>query len=112
MALFNFLDMLGSYQNRKVDRFEGSGGLIVDTCAVTDSELPYETAVSDGRYNGGNWIVVELYEDINLARLGHEKWVKTMTQKELPKTIKEVSTSDLAKLCDVFDNKWRDMPRV
>lgn len=34
--MFDFLDMIGNYEQRAVARFE-QGDLLVDTCAVTDS---------------------------------------------------------------------------
>ena len=95
--LFDFLSMAGNYEDRKVDRYE-EGVVMVDTCLVTDSEQPYETAVSHPKFNGGDLIIVELYDTKEQAQIGHDRWVKTMTVDTLPESIKDVSTAEIAKL--------------
>jgi hypothetical protein len=99
--MFGFLNMMDNYEQRKVARFEESG-LIIDTAAVTDSSQPYETGIKHPKYRGGNWIIVELYGSKSVAEAGHEKWVKTMTAKELPKSLKDVSTCDIIQLGSVL----------
>lgn len=61
MALFDFLEITDTYEQRKVDRFEDDNGLVVDTVAVIDSSRPYETAVRHPKYNNRAWIVIEEY---------------------------------------------------
>lgn len=96
-----------SMAERKVARFE-KGKVIVDTCAVTDSDKPYETGISHPSYNKGDWVIVELYDTKGEAKIGHKKWVKKLTSKRLPKTLKDVSTATVANFCDSFGKtSWR-----
>ena len=105
--MFKFFDMMGNYEERKVDRYE-TEDLIVDTCAVNDSAEPYETAIEHPAYNNGKWVVVEMYDSKEEAQRGHDKWVKLMTAKELPTELKDVSTAEIANLCDALgDDDWR-----
>ena len=107
--MFRFLGMANNYESRKVDRYEGEDGLSVDTCSVSDSNQPYETGIAHPAYNGGRWIIVEMYESKKAAIEGHEKWVSTMVSENLPTELRDVSTSGMANLCDMFDidNDWR-----
>lgn len=93
---FEFLNELvnNTHEERKVARYE-KNGLFIDTCAVNDSSQPYETAVAHPNYNNDELIIVQRYDTKEQARKGHDKWVKKMTAKELPKAIKDVSTSDV-----------------
>ena len=102
------MDMANTYEQRKVDRFERDG-LIVDTCAVTDSAQPYETGISDERYNDGDWVIVELYPTKKAAEAGHARWVRRMTAKNPPGQLEDVSSAETAQLCDAFagDGAWR-----
>ena len=94
--MFGFLEEMinNTHDERKVATYE-KDGVFVDTCAVNDSEQPYETAVSHPSYNDDKLIIVQMYDTKEQAQKGHKKWVKKMTTKELPKAIKDVSTSDV-----------------
>jgi len=82
--------MSNNYKDRKVAFFDG-GNFLVNTCAITDSDQPYKTAI---KYDNKNWwITVEEYENINTAQKGHDEWVKKMTASKLPIKLKDVSTS-------------------
>lgn len=96
-GLFGFIDMMGNYESRKVDRWDGGENFIVDTCFVTDSSKPYETAVCHPKYNNGKWVIVELYDDREEAKNGHQKWVELMQQDPLPKELRDVSDCASAK---------------
>lgn len=77
MAMPNFSDMIGTYEQRKVkhdtfERFE------VDTALVTDRPTPYETAVAHKDFNGGKWIILGWSESIPEAEVTHDKWVKRL----------------------------------
>lgn len=96
--MFGFLDMFGNYEQRKVDNFK-KGKLEIDTAEVNDSDKPYETAICHPKYNKNKWVVVKLYDTKEQAQEGHNRWVKKMTQKELPKILKDVSTAEIAKIC-------------
>ena len=93
----------------KVNRYE-KDKLIIDTCRVFDQPTPYkfETGVLHSDYNNGLWIIVELYKDEAEATIGHNKWVKVMTQEELPYQLKDVSDIIITKIIDKVDgDKWR-----
>jgi len=99
MSLFDFLLDADNYEERKVANYEDKKtGLIVDTCAVFDSEQPFETGICHPLYNNGNWIIVELYDTGEKAQKGHDKWVKKMTADFLPKTLKDISSCEVAKI--------------
>jgi len=102
--MFEFLNMLDDYEERAVDRFEGENGLIVDTVAIDDSDLPFETAVKYPLYNEGDWVVVEQYETSELAQEGHDKWVATMTADKIPAQLETNCTASIAKLNEAVGN--------
>jgi len=108
-TMFGFMDMYGNYEQRKVDNFtDKEKGIFVDTCMVTDSSQPYETAIEHPKYNRGKMIIVEMYDTKEEAQTGHDKWVKTMTGKNLPKTLKDVSSCEIAKILEEADKSdWR-----
>jgi len=105
-GLFGFMDMADNYDERAVARHEANG-LIVDTCLVTDSEKPYETGISHKGYNGGSYVIAEMYNTEEEAQQGHDKWVKIMTADELPKELEDVSSATVAALCDLGGESWR-----
>ena len=106
------LDMLGNYEERKVDNYKDEKkGLCIDTCMVTDSKKDYETAIGHPQYNDGSLIIVELYDTKEEAQEGHNIWVKRMTGKKLPGQLKDVSTAEIAKLCDICGKDWRKYKR-
>lgn len=70
-------DMIGTHPARLVGRFE-KDGLTVDTCKVTDSMQPYETAIEHPFYRNGEWVIVEMYDSKEEAKIGHDKWVALM----------------------------------
>lgn len=97
--LSSMFAMMGTYEQRKVSRHENKkDGVVIDTCAVTDSDKPYETAIRHPSYNNKEWIIVELYNTKKESLVGHKKWIKKITAKKLPKQLKDVSTSKLAEL--------------
>jgi hypothetical protein len=98
--IFSFLLDFGTHEERKVDNFQGENGLEVDTCYVSDSEKPYETAVRHKNYNDWKWIIVEMYDTKKLAQDGHDKWVKIMTSVKLPTQIEDVSRCGIIKLAE------------
>ena len=109
MRLFDFVLDIDTYAQRKIDRYEGKDGLMVDTCAVSDSNKPYETAVKHSAYDDGKWIIVELYATKQEAEKGHNKWVKRMTTGKLPEILRDVSTAGVTFLCDALgkNKNWR-----
>lgn len=107
--MLDFLSMASNREQCKVDNYEGEDGLVIDTCAVSDSEKPYETGVCHPAYNGGDWIIVELYDTKKEAQIGHMKWEKLMTADTLPENLTDVSSAKIAQLLDIFsiDDSWR-----
>ena len=95
--MFEFLDMMGNYEERAIAHFE-SEILIVDTCKVPDGVLPYETGISCPLYHENRWIIVDAYDSKKSALEGHDKWVKIMTSKTLPLQLKDCANSSTAVL--------------
>jgi len=102
--MFDFINDMGNYDQRAVDRFE-EGQIIVDTCEVSDGEKPFETAVMHPEYNNGKWIAVQAYDTVEEAQRGHNNWVRTMTNKVLPKSLKECGNCGVAALLEAVGGK-------
>ena len=109
--MFDFLSMMGTYESRKVARFD-KDKLMVSTCVITDSEQPYETAVRHPAYNNGKIVIVELYPTRQKAKQGHDRWVKKMTAKNLPESLKDVSSCTITHILDLGGKKWRKREKV
>lgn len=103
MSLFGFLDMLDSYDERKVALFE-SETLVVSTACVTDGRKPIETAIQHPAYNGDQLVVVECYDTKAEAEAGHEKWVARMTHKPLPAQLTDCANCEASQLCRAVGN--------
>ena len=100
--MFGFMEMVGNYEDRVVGRHEYDHGFI-STAAVTDGEKPYETAVSDSRYEDdrgdtSTTLVVESYDTKDAAEAGHESWVRLMTGDAPPDGLRECGNSGIASL--------------
>ena len=113
-GLFDFLSN-DDYEERKVERYE-TDEVIVDTCAANDQPEPfeYETAIAHREYNGGSWIIVELYKTKKESRIGHKKWVKLMTAEILPEKLIDISDIGLTKAMDTLEEEgetWRIFKR-
>ena len=103
--MFEFFNMMGNYDSRKLARYENPDDPehnFVSTARVTDSTQPYETGIFHPAFNHGNCIVVEQYDDRDEALAGHERWVAVMTAHQLPKSLKDVSTSDIRQFAENF----------
>ena len=98
--MFGFLDMIGTYEERKVAN-DVVNEVTIDTAMVTDSYKPYETGISGKMYNNGDWIIVELYDTKEEAIIGHNKWTELFNS-DLPETLTDVNTSEIGKLLKVF----------
>lgn len=87
----------GGYEERKVARYGNDGdGLIIDTAFTNDTGY-FETGVIDERYDN-NWIIVEEYKDKHTAEKGHNKWVKLLKSKKVPKYLTDVHGAGKYKL--------------
>jgi len=101
MGLFSFLEDEGTHNQRKVARFEQGESIIIDTCEVSDGTDPYETAVMHPEYNDGKWIIVQSYRTREDARRGHDDWVRTMTSRVLPKSLKDCGNAGITELLEM-----------
>jgi len=108
--MFNFFGMIDDYEQRKVGRYE-EGSLLVSTCAVNNSEDPYETAVYSPLYNSGEAVIVAIYATKAEAEIGHAKWAALMIDSP-PDKLVEVSRTGVSLLKDlVYGNElWREKP--
>ncbi len=100
----------GTAEQRRVAVYQ-KGDILVSTMRVVDSQQPFETAVEHPEYNGGDIIIVEMYQTREDAAAGHKRWLKTMTSGNLPNEIVDKSTSSIALLCDA-DGDWRIYKRT
>jgi len=78
--MFEFLGMIGNYEQRKIANDKVDGG-VVSTAAVNDSDKPYETGICHPSYDDGNWVTVELYDTMEQAKIGHKKWCEILASK-------------------------------
>lgn len=76
--MFEWLDMCGTYDTRKVDRFENDL-FTIDTAMVTDREQSYETAIAHKDFNGGDWIVLGWRDTKEEAQKFHDEMVAYYT---------------------------------
>lgn len=110
--MFNFINMFSGYDVRKIAHYEDDD-LLVDTCAVTDSAQPYETAVAHPAYGDGRIVIVEMYHTVKEAEDGYQRWIATMTADKLLDSLQDVSTATIASLCAAVaeDDSWRTFAR-
>lgn len=97
--LFDYLDMAGNHEERKVANTV-IGKTIIDTCRVTDSPHPFETGIEDTDYCDG-WIIVETYDTKEQAQKGHSKWVIAFSGTK-PAQLKDVNTCNIAKFINAL----------
>lgn len=69
--LYDFLQDIDNYEERKVSRTELENGLKIDTAYTSDEG--YETAISDITED---WFPVERYGTKEESEAGHKKWVE------------------------------------
>ena len=96
MNAFDFLSMLGNYEERKVANTKVNGA-VIDPCAVNDASQPFETGIEHPGYNNGKWIIVEQYDSKAEALLGHSRWVEVF-KSSLPTKLVDVSDCGIASL--------------
>jgi hypothetical protein len=102
MGMFDFFMDAGNYEDRKVANFVDDD-FTIDTCSVSDGRKNYETAVMHILYNDNKWIIVEAYDTKEEAQKGHDKWVKIMSSKELPKSLKDCQNAEISEFLDEDD---------
>ena len=107
--MFDFLKDISSYEERVVDHTEIDGDTIIDTCAVSDGKQPYETAISSSKYNNGNWVIVEAYDNKEEAQSGHNRWVGVFSSDELPTKLTDCNNANVAQFGKLlFPDEWED----
>lgn len=79
--MFEWLDMIGNYEQRKVANFKNDI-FEIDTAYVTDRDIPYETAVAHKNFRNGNWIVLGWRETKEDAQKFHDELVKYFCEHE------------------------------
>lgn len=94
---------LSNHEDRLVENTVINGAKI-DTCLVTDSLCPYETAIYHPAYSKESWIIVESYDTKEKAKIGHNKWVKLLTEK-LPTYIISIDNTKMGKLFKMMFNQ-------
>ena len=99
MNIFDFMKDINDYESRKVGRWE-EGEKMVSTVIVSDGAKPFETAISHPGYNNGKWIIVASYDDLEAAKVGHEKWVKMVIEDCLPNKLVDVHNSWISQMMD------------
>lgn len=93
--MFEFFSMLGTYEDRKVARYE-DGDIVLSTAWVNDSDRPYETALSHPDYHEGKFIVLQVYDLKEEAEDGHAKWEEIVRNGQLPETLEDVGEAEIA----------------
>lgn len=76
--MLDFWGMIGTYADRKVDRFE-TDLFTIDTALVTDRTLPYETAIAHKNFRGGEWIILGWRRTKEEAQKFHNEMVAYYT---------------------------------
>lgn len=104
--MFQFLEMIGNYDDRKVERNEFDWGYI-STAFVNDGSQPYETAIKCNLYqdpNGetGYMCIAESYDSKEEALEGHKKWIETMSSELMPETLTDCANAEIAQLFDTI----------
>ena len=76
--MLDFLGMIDTYADRKVDRFE-TDLFTIDTALVTDRAQPYETAIAHKDFRGGDWIILGWSQTKEEAQKFHDEMVAYYT---------------------------------
>lgn len=75
MSMLGFLNDMDNYDDRVVGRDEFDWGYI-STAQVSDGRQPIETAIGHEEYNNGKLVIVEAYDTVEEAKVGHARWIK------------------------------------
>ncbi len=79
-GVMNFMKSMASgMQPQKIARDELADGVVIDTCTPADTMIP-ETGILRPSINDGRYIIAEQYSDVEMAKVGHSKWVKMITE--------------------------------
>ncbi len=102
--IVGLLKDIGNHDDRVVKHDEPNGA-VVDTARVSDGAQPYETGVLSPHYDGGEWVIVEAYDTMPGAILGHDRWVAVFSREyaELPEELRDCQNAGLAELFESED---------
>ena len=81
-------------QERQIGRDDYDWGF-VSTVRVGDGAHPYETAVEHPDYNNGSMVIVEAYDTMEDATIGHARWCDTMVN-EPPDMLQDCCNAQIA----------------
>ena len=95
----NISGMVGTYEARKVGRYDDGPHKMVSTARVTDGKQEFETAFMHPEYNDGEMVIVEAYDTKADALAGHERWVTTMKNGPLPDELVSCLNSGISDFC-------------
>ena len=76
--MLDFLNMIGTYESRKVDNFK-TDLFTIDTALAADRELPYETAIAHKDFRNGEWIILGWRQTKEEAQKFHDEMVAYYT---------------------------------
>lgn len=100
--MFGFMQDAGTYQSRKVDRWDNEDKTkMISTAAVSDGRKPFETAVLHPSYNEGKMVIVECYDTKAKAQKGHNNWLDLMLNNKLPKVLTDCGNSIVSQMADI-----------
>jgi len=111
--IFGFMDMIGNYDERAVKNDELANAE-VDTVRVSDGAKLYETGVKSPYYDGGKWVIVEAYDTIPEAILGHDRWVEVFSKEyaDLPDELVDCQNGQISQILHSEDLCFSKTPSV
>lgn len=80
--MFDWLGMIGNYEQRKVANDE-TDLFVIDTALVTDREKKYETAICHKHFNDREWIILEWADTKEEALEIHRKWLEHFSNNDV-----------------------------
>lgn len=104
--MFEFFNDFGNHYSRIIARNKHED-YTIDTCAVSDGDCPYETAIAHKDYNHFKWIIVEKYLTKEEAKIGHERWLSRID--DLPNPLIDCQNAGISKLLSIEKlTHWRN----
>ena len=101
--MFEFMQDIGSYEDRKVDRWDSEDmNTMVSTAKVSDGRKPFETAVMHPAYNNGNMVIVSCYDTKEEAQIGHDKWLNLVHADKLPQPLIDCANAEIGQILDAI----------
>ncbi len=103
-GIFDFVEDIDNYEERAV-KHDDIADVSIDTARVSDGVQPYETGVMSAHYNNGLWVIVEAYDTVPEAILGHDRWLATFSQEyaEFPDQLCDCQNANISGLLESED---------